>query len=97
VRGAGTVQAERALQHLHCITQAEMNLNLYFKHQGPWTAVNQKRFYENILPDSSAVHKAQGETIPEDFTIFDWERMDTNIRYTALSRAKNHSKYHLVR
>jgi ATP-dependent exoDNAse (exonuclease V) alpha subunit len=37
----------------------------------------------------STTHKAQGETITDDFTIYDWDRMDTKCRYTALSRARN--------
>jgi hypothetical protein len=30
----------------------------------------------------------QGETLTENFTIYDWNMMDTKLRYTALSRAK---------
>jgi ATP-dependent exoDNAse (exonuclease V) alpha subunit len=36
----------------------------------------------------STTHKTQGETITENFTIYDWDAMDTKLRYTALSRAK---------
>ena len=36
----------------------------------------------------STTHKAQGETITENFTIYDWDAMNTKLRYTALSRAK---------
>ncbi len=36
----------------------------------------------------STSHKAQNETITEDFTIHDWDKMRTKCRYTALSRAK---------
>lgn len=36
----------------------------------------------------STTHKTQGETITENFTIYDWNAMDTKLRYTALSRAK---------
>jgi hypothetical protein len=36
----------------------------------------------------STTHKAQGETITEDFTIWDWDRMDERLKYTAMSRAK---------
>jgi hypothetical protein len=35
----------------------------------------------------STVHRCQGETITEPFTIHDWDRMDTKMRYTAISRA----------
>lgn len=37
----------------------------------------------------STTHKTQGETITENFTIYDWDRMSTKCRYTALSRARN--------
>jgi hypothetical protein len=36
----------------------------------------------------STTHKTQGETIVENFTIYDWDAMDTKLRYTALSRGK---------
>ena len=36
----------------------------------------------------STTHKSQGETINENFTIYDWEKMSTKCRYTALSRAR---------
>ena len=36
----------------------------------------------------STTHKSQGETITEDFTIYDWNMMSKKCRYTALSRAK---------
>lgn len=34
-------------------------------------------------------HKAQGCTFTEPFTIYDWDIMNTKLRYTSLSRAKN--------
>lgn len=37
----------------------------------------------------STTHKAQGETITDQYTIWDWEFMDTKLRYTSLSRAKS--------
>lgn len=36
----------------------------------------------------STTHKSQGETIMDDYTIYDWNAMDIKIRYTALSRAR---------
>jgi nucleoside-triphosphatase THEP1 len=36
----------------------------------------------------STTHKSQGETITENYTIYNWEYMSTKIRYTSLSRAK---------
>ena len=44
----------------------------------------------------STTHKSQGETITEDFTIYDWNMISKKCRYTALSRAKNQNKYHLA-
>ena len=37
----------------------------------------------------STTHKAQGETITENYTIYDWSFMCEKIKYTAMSRAKN--------
>ena len=51
--------------------------------------VNIKDFIELFaLNYCSTTHKAQGETIEEDFTIYDWEKMNTKCRYTALSRGR---------
>jgi len=36
----------------------------------------------------STTHKSQGETIDEDFTIYEWEIMSEKCKYTALSRAR---------
>jgi nucleoside-triphosphatase THEP1 len=36
----------------------------------------------------STTHKAQGETITDNYTIYDWNYMTTKLRYTSLSRAK---------
>ena len=36
----------------------------------------------------STTHKSQGETIVENFTIYDWKAMCKKIKYTTLSRAK---------
>ena len=33
------------------------------------------------------VHKSQGTTINEEYTIHEWDRMDTRLKYVALSRA----------
>ena len=40
----------------------------------------------------STTHKSQGETITENYTIYDWKHMTTKIKYTALSRAKNYKQ-----
>jgi ATP-dependent exoDNAse (exonuclease V) alpha subunit len=37
-------------------------------------------------------HKAQGSTIDEPITIWDWEKMDIKLRYTAITRAKKASQ-----
>ena len=37
-------------------------------------------------------HKAQGDTIVEVYNIYEWEKMDNALKYTALSRTKSHKK-----
>ncbi len=37
----------------------------------------------------STTHKTQGETITEDFNIYDWYAMDNKLKYTAITRARN--------
>lgn len=41
-----------------------------------------------LLNYCSTTHKAQGETIYENFTIYDFEKMSIKCKYTALSRGK---------
>lgn len=41
-------------------------------------------------------HKAQGETIKEDYTIYEWNRFDTRLKYVALSRAKTTSQINII-
>lgn len=36
----------------------------------------------------STTHKVQGETIQEEFTVWDWSKMCKKLKYTAMSRAK---------
>ena len=33
------------------------------------------------------IHSSQGETFNEDYTIYDWEKLDKHLRYVALTRA----------
>ena len=48
-----------------------------------------KTFMETFCMNyCSTTHRAHGETITEDFTIYDWDKMTTTWRYTSLSRAK---------
>jgi len=42
-----------------------------------------------LLNYCSTTHKAQGETITENYNIYDWSFMCEKIKYTAMSRAKN--------
>jgi hypothetical protein len=46
----------------------------------------QKKFLLNYC---STTHKSQGETISENFTIYDFDFMSKKCKYTALSRARN--------
>lgn len=48
---------------------------------------SQKELYHNfLLAYSTTVHKAQGATIREEYTIHQWGLMNTKLRYTAVSR-----------
>lgn len=52
-------------------------------------SLSQSDFTEYVVPAyASTVHKNQGDTILTDYTIWEWEIMSTNLRYTAASRAK---------
>jgi len=42
------------------------------------------------------VHKSQGITIEEDYTIYDWDRMDDRLKYVALSRAVSHKNINII-
>lgn len=42
-----------------------------------------------LLGYCMTVHKSQGSTIKQSFNIYDWKKMDKELRYTALSRAKS--------
>ena len=42
-------------------------------------------------------HKAQGDTIDEEYNIYEWDRMDNALKYTALSRTKSHKKVCVIR
>ena len=37
-------------------------------------------------------HKAQGSTIDDDITIWDWDKMDIKLRYTAITRVRKASQ-----
>jgi hypothetical protein len=41
-------------------------------------------------------HKSQGSTITEDFNIYDWNKMDKELKYTSLSRAKKMSQVGII-
>lgn len=40
------------------------------------------------------VHRAQGSTLPEQITIYDWDHMDKKLRYTAMTRATAAANIH---
>ena len=42
------------------------------------------------------VHKSQGITIEEDYTIYDWDRMDDRLKYVGLSRAVSHKNINII-
>ena len=41
-------------------------------------------------------HKSQGETIKEDYTIYEWSKMDEELRYVALSRGICKEKINII-
>ena len=43
------------------------------------------------------VHSAQGMSIDEPYTIFQWDRMDQRLLYVALSRSREHSYIHIMK
>ena len=43
------------------------------------------------------VHSAQGMSIDEPYTIFQWDRMDQRLKYVALSRSREHSYIHIMK
>lgn len=45
-----------------------------------------------LLGYCMTVHKSQGSTITENFNIYDWNKMNKELKYTALSRAKSISQ-----
>lgn len=49
-----------------------------------------------VLGYCMTVHKSQGSTITEAFNIYDWNKMDKELRYTALSRAKSISQVGII-
>jgi len=51
-------------------------------------SIYEKDFNFKFLPAYCiTTHKAQGTTIDERFTIWDWDKMDKRLRYTAITRA----------
>lgn len=41
-------------------------------------------------------HSSQGETIKEEYTIWEWDRMDERLRYVALSRGECKENIHII-
>ena len=41
-------------------------------------------------------HRSQGETIDADYTIYEWEKMNTKLRYVALSRSTDKKYINIV-
>lgn len=42
------------------------------------------------------IHKSQGSTFEEEYTIYEWSRLDKRLRYVALSRATRKENIHIV-
>jgi hypothetical protein len=45
-----------------------------------------------VMAYASTIHKQQGATIDSDIVLFEWDRMDKRLRYTAVTRAKKLSQ-----
>jgi hypothetical protein len=74
-------------QYLYLSSDRPDDNGQLFKHKIDIDINNlQKLFYLNYC---STTHKSQGETITENFTIYDFNSMSLKCKYTALSRAKN--------
>lgn len=41
-------------------------------------------------------HSSQGETIKEEYTIWEWDKMDERLRYVALSRGECKENIHII-
>ena len=41
-------------------------------------------------------HRAQGETIDKDYTIYEWDKMNTKLRYVALSRSTDKKYINII-
>jgi len=50
-------------------------------------------FYVNY---ATTCHRIQGETITEPFTIWEWEKMDSRYKYTAISRTSSKSLINVI-
>ena len=50
-----------------------------------------------LLGYASTVHKSQGDTCVGKVNIYDWDKMDGNIRYTAITRATSLNDIRIVR
>lgn len=42
------------------------------------------------------IHKSQGITINEDYTVYEWEKLDERLKYVALSRATNEKLINII-
>jgi ATP-dependent exoDNAse (exonuclease V) alpha subunit len=56
-----------------------------------------KDFQKNVfIAYATTVHKSQGETINEPYTIYEWDRMYKQMKYTALSRTTDIEHINIV-
>ena len=61
--------------------------------EGDEVKVDRAEFQTKFAPSYCiTAHKSQGSTITEKYNIHEWGKMDRNIRYTAITRAKNLSQ-----
>jgi len=59
--------------------------------------IKKNKFHKYFLLNyCTTTHKAQGDTIDEDINIYDWDKMNKKLRYTAITRVKNINQIGIV-
>ena len=72
-------------------------LTVSSKAAGKSVGLTSSQFRDNFYINyCSTIHKCQGETYNESFTIHEWNRMSTKMKYTAISRATRKSLINIV-
>ena len=60
-------------------------------------SIDKNEFHNYFLLNyCTTTHKAQGDTIDENINIYDWDKMNKKLRYTAITRVKNITQIGIV-